>query len=950
MERNMELLYMPKKRTLGIVALAAVVILPLAAALIVPHVVDMNRYRKQVEAQLEKRLGRKVSMANMDLSLLPPSFRAENVVIAEDRHFNTGTPFATADKLKVNVRFWPLLRGRVEMKSLELDRPRIELVKDAQGVWNFSSLGQQAKTSARQPAASGQVELDHLLMTDGQVGISDQQQRKSRAVYDHIDLDIRDFAPDRQFSLKVSTLLPGAVKQAVLLEGTAGPIQQDILSTPFDGRLHVDQVPTATAASFLNTPALNAIEAVVSGEAKVRNSGRKLDSSGAIRLDDLHVHNVNVGYPVTLDYDASNDTATGMIQIRRGDAKLGSTPVTFQGWINTRPSPPQMDVKLETENASIAEAARLASAFGAAFFPGTDVTGKMNLNLQAQGTAGHPVLNGKLSARDLEISSKDLSKPVKVDAIDLAFTPEKVRSGEFLATSGSSSISASFVLSQYSTTNSLISGSLRTSNAKLEEVLNIAKAGGLTTPNDFAGEGGVSLDVRAEGPAKDLAALTIAGKGKLHEATLKPASLAKPVQIHHADLTFNQNSTTLQNLSATVGQTNLQGTLTVNGLAAPQVQFTLHADKMNVKEMQQLFSPAQVDAAPSNEASLLSRMTGGGSLSAGDVEYDDLKLANSHSTISLDHGVIHLNPIAADVFGGKESGSITIDMRPAQPVYSVSLKIDKAGANKLISSVSSLKEVLHGLLAAKVNVTFSSNSAAAIARSLNGDIELNLSDGKLMNLDLLHELAQVDKFVSPAAKPGTTKPGAANSTTFTNLTQVSGNLNILDGVARTTDLKATVDGGTLAANGQVNFAGQSLNLHVMVVLNKTLSQQVGGAQIGGIMNTALINDQKELVLPVVLTGSFDHLQVAPDLEEIAQMKAQNRLPTAGKPNEFTSSMLEGLAAGKSTNQPGIARSKPSRRPRGTLTAHNTKRRPARQISVADAKKRDHSSSAPAPKQ
>src|SRR5262249_54175438 len=110
---------------------------------------------------------------------------------------------------------------------------------------------------------------------------------------------------------------------------------------------------------------------------------------------------------------------------------------------------------------------------------------------------------------------------------------------------------------------------------------------------------------------------------------------------------------------------------------------------------------------------------------------------------------------------------------------------------------------------------------------------------------------------------------------------------------------------------------------------------------------ALINDQKELVLPIVLTGSFDHLQVVPDLQEIAQMKAQNRLPTAGKPNEFTSSMLEGLAAGKSTNQPGVARSKTSRRPRGTQAAHNPKRRPARQVSVADAKKHEHTLSAPA---
>src|SRR5260221_5202236 len=59
--------------------------------------------------------------------------------------------------------------------------------------------------------------------------------------------------------------------------------------------------------------------------------------------------------------------------------------------------------------------------------------------------------------------------------------------------------------------------------------------------------------------------------------------------------------------------------------------------------------------------------------------------------------------------------------------------------------------------------------------------------------------------------------------------------------------KATVDGGTIADNGLVNLADHSLNLRVTAVLNKTLSLQVGGSQIGGFMHTALANGQNELV-------------------------------------------------------------------------------------------------------
>ncbi len=917
-----------KGRTVGII-IVVVAVLSLAAAMIVPHLIDIKKYHAQIQAQLEKRLGRKVSLSDMDLSLFPPSFRVENAVIAEDPRFNTGNPFATAEKLTIRVRFWPLLRKVVEIKSMELDRPRIELVKNTQGVWNFDSLGQERKSPSVQKASSGQLELEHVLVTDGQVAITDQQLRRPRAVYDHIDLDAHDFAPDREFSMKVSALLPGTVKQAILLEGKAGPIQADTLKTPFDGRLLLDQVPTSAAATFLNTQALSGIEAVVSGEAKVRSASGKLDSSGVIRLDDPRIHNVNVGYPITLDYDVSDNTNVDTIQIRKGDVRLGSTPVTIAGWLNIRQTPAQLEVKLTAANASIEEAARLASAFGVVFGQGTDVTGQVKVNVQARGPATRPILNGQLSARNLVISGKDLTQPVKVSAIEFTLTPELIRSNDFVATTGSTSVSGNFALSQYSTPNSSITASLRTSNAQLVEVLTIARAVGVPAVDGVSGDGRLSFEAHAQGPTKDLGALSFSGKGKIQSATLKTPSLAKPIQIHNSDLTFGQNSASLQNISVTAGPTKVSGTLTLKDFAAPQVQFTLNADKVDVVQLQQLFAAApaararadrdffqlvpRAEAATPSDPSLLNRISGSGTFTIGTIQYDDLVLNNARSTVALDHGLIRMSPFTADVYGGKETGIIAIDMRPAQPVYSVNLKTDNVDANKLISSVSSLKQTLHGLLASNVNGTFSSTSADAIARSMNGDIELNLTNGKLMNLDLLQELAAVGKFTG--ALPAEPK-------NFTNLVQLSGNFNVRDGVAKTSNLKAVIDGGTIAANGTVNLADQSLNLHVTAVLNKTLSQQVGGSQIGGFMNTALANGQNELVLPIILTGTFQHPQVAPDPQLIAQMKLQNLLPTTNSPTEFTSSLLGAIAGSKNKSQqqntPAIAKSQEQRKQLGDV--------------------------------
>jgi len=211
------------------------------------------------------------------------------------------------------------------------------------------------------------------------------------------------------------------------------------------------------------------------------------------------------------------------------------------------------------------------------------------------------------------------------------------------------------------------------------------------------------------------------------------------------------------------------------------------------------------------------------------------------------------------------------------------------------------------MLASNVNASFSSSSSANIARSLNGNMAINLTNGKLMNIDLLHELASVGKFV------GANFDAAKN---FTDLVQLTGNFDVKNGVAQTNNLNAVIDGGTLAAAGLVNLADQSLNLHVTTVLNKALSQQVGGTQVGGYMNTALANNQGELVMPVIITGTFQHPRVAPDVQQIAQMKLKNMLPNTRNPAELTTGILGAVLGQK--NQGGAAGQPANGQPKGGI--------------------------------
>src|SRR5262249_12983578 len=338
------------------------------------------------------------------------------------------------------------------------------------------------------------------------------------------------------------------------------------------------------------------VDGLLSGQAYVKNASGKIASNGMLRLEDAHVRNLEVGYPIALDYDVAGDLGNNMIQVHKGNIKLGSTPVTITGTINGQPTPAQFDLHVTAANASISEAARLASAFGVAFDSGTRVTGQVNDNLQARGIANQLSLDGQVSGRNLEISSKQIAQPVKVPSVDLALTPDTIRSNDFTATAGSTNVSGNFVLTQYRTPNSSITATLRVPRARISELLSIAKAAGVSAVDGVSGDGTVALDLQMQGPTKNLSAFIFSGAGKVQNASLKLPSLNETVQIHNSDMRFSQNSATLENVSATVGQPNASGSLTVKDFAAPQITANLHVPGARISELLSIAKAAKLSA------------------------------------------------------------------------------------------------------------------------------------------------------------------------------------------------------------------------------------------------------------------------------------------------------------------------------------------------------------------
>ena len=408
------------------IGIAAIVVV-LAALLLL---VDVNRYRGTVQAQLERQLGRSVKLGRMTLGILPLRFQVEDPVIAEDPSFSSEAPFIRAEKLDTRVSLSSLFGRNLDVESIDLERPTLELIRNKRGNWNFSTLGAPGGTAnAASPRAGSErgVSLERLSIHDGHVAVTDLQRAQGRTVFDHIDLTSR------------------------LAAGT--------------GR---------TAAA------------------------------GNLQLNAARFNGVDLGYPIAVDYDVELKPLEGLLSINRAKVLVGKTPIDVAGSLTTNTTPAQLDLSIKTGDVSISEIARLASAFGVAFAPGTNVSGRIEADVKASGPASKPALNGRISGQDLKISNKDITQPVEVRAIELRLSPAEIRSNDFTAVSGKTNVAARFIVRQYTSASPLIDMELRAPNATLPEIQSIARAYGIKGLDQINGNGNLNIEMRAAGPVQSL--------------------------------------------------------------------------------------------------------------------------------------------------------------------------------------------------------------------------------------------------------------------------------------------------------------------------------------------------------------------------------------------------------------------------------------------------------------
>jgi AsmA family len=152
------------------------------AALAAPFVVPWNNYRADLESYGRKLTGRDVAIAgNIAVSLFPwPRLEAHHVAIGNPDGFSEDA-FVQADVVRVSLSLGGLFSGTVNVESVEVERPQVNLQRNAAGNVNWI-LVPQAKVTGEGLLA--RVKLDQIVLSDGLVSFDDLHNGRSMVFTD----------------------------------------------------------------------------------------------------------------------------------------------------------------------------------------------------------------------------------------------------------------------------------------------------------------------------------------------------------------------------------------------------------------------------------------------------------------------------------------------------------------------------------------------------------------------------------------------------------------------------------------------------------------------------------------------------------------------------------------------------------------------------------------------
>ncbi|MGB9242926.1 MAG: AsmA family protein [Candidatus Acidiferrales bacterium] len=400
------------KKMLTIVGVIVAVLL--VVILILPSLIDANRYKPEIQSKLGTALGRNVQIGNIKLSIFSGGVVVDDVAISDDPAFSH-SQFLAAKELTVGVHLIPLIFSKqLEVESITIKDPQVTLLRNNAGVWNYSSMGGSSKTEAKSstPASSPEaLSIGKIEITNGKISVGNLGSRAKPLVYQDVNLTVTDLSTTSQFPFKLTAKDPG--NGALKVEGKAGPIDQaDASLTPLNATIDVQHLDVATFGGLASPSA--GIGGVVDFNGTLTSDGKQMSSKGTVKTTKLKLSASGSPstVPVNVDYDTDYQLKSQSGVLKQGDIHVGKALARLTGTYNIAGETPTLQLKLNGQAMSVPDLEGVLPAVGVTLPSGSALTtGTLDANLAIAGPADKLVITGPVklvngTIKGFSVSSK----------------------------------------------------------------------------------------------------------------------------------------------------------------------------------------------------------------------------------------------------------------------------------------------------------------------------------------------------------------------------------------------------------------------------------------------------------------------------------------------------------------------------------------------------------------
>jgi hypothetical protein len=758
---------------------AAVVIL-LALFLVRPGV---SRLKARIASSISRAVARPVEIGSVHLRFLPqPGFDLENLVIHEDPEFGA-EPILRAPEVTAVVRLTSLLRGRLDIARLELNEPSLNLVRQADGRWNWEALLERTERSPLAPTAKSKSEprpgFPYIEASSGRINFKVGQEKKPYALLN------ADFALWQESENTWGARLK------------AEPLRTD-MSLSDAGLLRMNGI-WRRAGSLRETPLqfslewshaqLGQLTKLVSGNDKGWRGDVRLEATlngmpAAMQvavdasIQDFHRYDISSseGLQLAAHCDGRYSSVEAMMREIFCTAPVGNGTITLHGDAGV-PGVHKIDLALNLESVPVSAVTQLArrakKSLPADLVSGGSVQG--NFAVKEDGVSAHgPEFRGRGEISNLRLQS--VNTEVELAAASIPFVLSSGRESVRGAAKGKSlhALEADalpapddlhieygpFPVALGRPLPAQARGWLGRSgyamvvrgDGEVSHTLRLASLLGLpAVMANVEGLAEMKLQIagswagNVSGSVSDFSLPEVSGTAQLREVRAMVRGVNGPIEISAAELQLLRDEARVEKLNARAAGAHWTGSVTLpRGCGIPGtclVGFNLNTDEVGLSDLREWLTsqPTQrrwyqmLTAAEPMAPTFLESVRASGKVSASRLRIRNIVAKQVSASLELERGKLKVSELRADLMGGKHRGEWQMDFSARSPLYT--------GAGTLTGiSLEQMAVAMHdpwisGTAGGTYQLT-ASGGDSAFWQSAEGGVQFDLRDGVLSHISL----------------------------------------------------------------------------------------------------------------------------------------------------------------------------------------------------------------------